>query len=357
MCTRGGKFVSALASWPFPEHPFRTAGDGFDQTPGASHTARPMSLIPGHLHFVWIGETLPLFARLAIQSALTRSPLMRATLWASGDLERDPEVQALRSNERFMLARLDESTLMRDAASTLPLDVLARALAALKTPAARANLARLLLLAQHGGIYLDTDTTTLRDLAPLCALSAFAGLERVIWPLDKRYGIRPYRLIGGPLRGLVRNWCARSASGVSKFQKIERFYPTALNNAVLGFAPNHPFLTAALTRVAELSDEEQLKRYRLGTHLLQETYAACGKQLGVHALAPSAFYPLGPEISRQYFRAQPDITSFAAQVLTPETYLVHWYASVSELLAYDRARILSEREQTLFARLNSEYVA
>ena len=38
--------------------------------------------------------------------------------------------------------------------------------------------ARLDVLIQHGGIYLDTDVEVLKDLSPLCANQAFIGFER-----------------------------------------------------------------------------------------------------------------------------------------------------------------------------------
>jgi hypothetical protein len=311
--------------------------------------------IPQHFHFIWIGAQLPFFARMAIESALQCTPDARATLWASEDLSRDAHTQALLRSGRFVHTKLDQEALFKDAPTELPLDALAHAYANLSAPAARANIARLLVLAQYGGIYLDTDTTTLRDLAPLFALPAFCGLERVIWPLEKRYGLHPYRVIGGPLRGLVRNACARMAGGVRAFRRVERFYPTALNNAVFGFPARHPFLTAILTRISELPEEEQLRRYRLGTHLLQETFAALGAELGVVALPPSAFYPLGPEISRHYFRVRDDVASLSQEVIGPDTYLIHWYASVSELNDYDAARVNRERDQTLFAHVTARY--
>jgi len=43
-------------------------------------------------------------------------------------------------------------------------------------------------------------------------------------------------------------------------------------------------------------------------------------------LPPSAFFPLGPEISEHWFRLRPRVE--LDEVVAPETYLVHWYASV-----------------------------
>lgn len=307
--------------------------------------------IPAHLHFIWIGPSLPWFAKLAVQSALEHVPDARVSLWATHDLGADPHVLGLRRNERFDVQALDSRTLFADAPSSLPLTLLSQLFETLSQPAARANIARLLVLARFGGVYLDTDTVTLRDLAPLYSLGAFSGLEHVVWPLEKRYGIHAYRVLGGPLKGLIRNACARVPGGERVFERLAPLYDTAANNAVLGFSAGHPFLLEALERVAQLSEEERTRRYRLGTHLLQEMLARRGDALGVKQLPPPYFYPLGPEISRQYFKVRSGAGQAAAAILKPETHVVHWYASVSELLQYDEARVLKEREQTVFASI------
>ena len=306
--------------------------------------------VPAHLHFVWIGKSLPLFSQLAMESALSACSGARLTLWHTDPL--DPASQAaLPRSDRFELAKLDSAALFDGADASMPVALLERLFSTLTQPAARANLARLLLLSRHGGVYLDTDTITVRDLAPLYPLGAFCGLEHVIWPLEKRYAISPYRVLGGPLRGVVRDLCARLPHGERVFAKLARAYPLAANNAVLGFTARHPFLRHMLEHVSRLAPEELTRRYRLGTHLLQESLASVGEKLGVHALSPEHFYPLGPVISHQYFRPRTDLESDLARIVTRDTYLVHWYASVSELLAYDAERMKRERDLMVFARL------
>jgi hypothetical protein len=306
--------------------------------------------IPARLHFVWIGKSLPLFAQLAMESALSACPGARLTLWHTDSLDAESQ-KALPRDGRFELAVLDRSALFDGADASLPISLLERLFATLTQPAARANLARLLLLSRHGGVYLDTDTITVRDLAPLYPLGAFCGLEHVIWPLKKRYGISPYRVIGGPVRGVVRDLCARLPRGERLFHALGRAYPLAANNAVLGFTAHHPFLRHMLEHVSRLAPEELTRRYRLGTHLLQESLASVGEKLSVHTLSPEHFYPLGPVISHQYFRPRTKLDADLAHIVTSETYLVHWYASVSELVAYDEGRMKRERDLTVFARL------
>jgi hypothetical protein len=76
----------------------------------------------------------------------------------------------------------------------------------------------------------------------------------------------------------------------------------------------------------ELPAEKQLRRYALGTHLLQRTLREKPSAQAVVVHPQAAFYPLGPELSEHWFRLQRRIQ--LDEVLTPETYVVHWYASV-----------------------------
>lgn len=310
--------------------------------------------IPSHAHFIWIGPQLPWFAGLAIRTALRAWPEARVTLWATHDLARDAQVTLLRDDARFELTRLDEQGLFDGADRALPVDMLARLFAELSQPAARANIARLLILARFGGVYLDTDTVTLRPLTPLLARGAFCGLEHVVWPISRR-GHRVYRVLGGPAREVVRYACAMLPLGEVLFERVSPWYDTAANNAVLGCSPGHPFVVQALRYVESLSESERRLRYRLGTHLLQHALDTWGATYDVSVLPPAHFYPLGPQISRQYFRPRSSASLDLAlrHVVRPETYVIHWYASVSELAPYDEARARAERDRTLFGRITA----
>jgi hypothetical protein len=304
-------------------------------------------VIPAHLHFVWMGGTLPLFVQLAMASALRATPGARLTLWHDAELHRDT-LGRLRDEPRVELAVMNAGALFEGLGTS---ELLGELFTTLREPAARSNLARLAVLAKHGGVYLDADTLTVRDLTPLFALDAFCGLEHVVWPLERRYAISPYRIVGGPLRGLVRDACAQLPAGELVFAKLARLYPLAANNAVLGFTARHPFLLGMLERLGDVEAAERRRRYRLGTHLLQQCLAESGARHAVHELAPRWFYPLGPELSRQYFRRRHLLAAALARIITDDTHVVHWYGSLAELGAYDEARIHSERHHTIFGAL------
>jgi hypothetical protein len=300
-----------------------------------------------------MGGSLPLFVRLAMASALRCTPAARLTLWHDGALSR-AELGRLRDESRVELAVID--TLFEGPPLGAPAGLLAEVYATLREPAARSNLVRLVALAKHGGVYLDADTLTVRDLSPLLALDAFCGLEHVVWPRDKRRSLSLYRVLGGPLRGLVRDACASLPDGDLLFAKLADHYALAANNAVLGFTAHHPFLLHMLACLSDLDGAERLRRYGLGTHLLQQALQEVGPRFGVHTLAPSAFYPLGPELSRLYFRERHALGAAFDRIVTGDTYLVHWYGSLAELAAYDEARIREERDRTIFGALCARYL-
>lgn len=311
-----------------------------------------MTPVPALLHFVWYGRSLPWFAALAVESALRACPSAQAILWTGDTLEGDAQLASLRAQPRFTLRALPEpGALLDDPDDATTAALLTALLHALPSPAARANLMRLVILARYGGVYLDTDTLTLRDLAALLPGGAFCGVEHVVWPLEKRQRAPLYPIVGGAWRELARAVCARVPRGEALFAHVAPLFFEAANNAVIGAPARHPLIMRMLTLVGALSAEERMRRYRLGTHLLQQALAQDALSPTMRTLPPSAFYPLGPELSRQYFRHRRDVEAALARIVSPETYLVHWYASVSALGRYDEARVRVERERSVFAAL------
>jgi len=320
------------------------------------------SRIPNHFHFVWLGSRFPLVNQLAIESVLLRCEGAKATLWHTDDLSSETEFDVLRRRPGFFAQRLDARRLRDEleAASAVDetrfdLEDLVATFEALTEPAGRANVARLVILWRHGGVYLDLDTLTLRDFAALREHRGFIGRERIIWPHGSRDRLL-YRLVTGQLMGLARNTCARWRVGLRVFPKMEGAYPLALNNAMMGFEPRHPFLAEALGRISEIDTEERRRRYRLGTHLVQEVMRGRDWGLSVRRLPPGACYPLGPVMSRHYFTPLADLGRVADRLLGSST-AVHWYASLAELSTFDQAAIEGDADRTLFGRLCAAVLA
>jgi hypothetical protein len=209
----------------------------------------------------------------------------------------------------------------------------------LSQPAARSNILRAAILARHGGVYLDTDILCLRPFAPLLTAGALCGQERIVLPARVVRSRRPSTWFAAGARLLAREICRQAPAGYRFFSKIERFYPLAVNNAVLGAEPEHPFVRGLLQRMVRVPFKEQERRFRLGTHLLEDAVAqACPGEVEVHP--PSRFYPLAPEISHHYFRLWPRLN--ASSIIPNDTVLAHWYASV--------------RTKDLAPKINAEYV-
>jgi hypothetical protein len=311
-------------------------------------------LIPLTAHFVWLGRKLPWVYVLGVLSAARRGGFERVILHHADELEAGPNRVELEAEPRVELQRLDPLPLLEATGGVNLVDCYRDLVA----PASRVNLIRLGLLTERGGVYLDTDTVTLGSFAELAAGGGvFCGQERLVFPGSLGGGWAS-RLRPGPLvRTVARDLMRRAPSGYRLFRRVERFYPTAANNAVLGAEAQHPFLRALLDQALALPRERRRARYAFGTHLLQAAIAEW-RGPGLRVLAPAFFYPLGPEISEHWFRARAGVR--LEDVLGPETLLVHWYASVRterHVAVIDRAFTRVHAGDQLFSALAERALA
>jgi len=266
---------------------------------------------------------MPWIYTLALRSALRRAELDRVVLHHSHDLSEMPFWSALSATPKLELRRLDAFAVLE---CCRPYGArLVDLYRALSDPRAQANVLRVALLYAEGGVYLDTDTLTVRSLADLCERGGvFCGVERLVFPADVRLA-RPFAFTAAMLRTVARDTMRRLPRGWRWFRRVEHLYPSAVNNAILGAEPKHGFLAELLERMLAVPESRRRVRYELGTTLLQRAVAAYrGSELRVYP--PPVFYPLAPEISQHWFRRTNAQDVF--EVLTPETRVVHWYASV-----------------------------
>jgi hypothetical protein len=312
--------------------------------------------IPNHFIFVWYGSRLPAFASIAIRSALTSNPGSTATLLHDDTFKPNTEVWSLESRG-LVCERISIETLLTQAqaiAPSLDVDALYAVYRQLTAPAARSNLVRILALYCQGGVYLDTDTLTIRDLAPLRDSGAFCGQERVLWPAGRRKtSLKAITL------GEVRRLCAAIPYAYRANQRLFSHYSLAENNAVMGARRGHPFLLHLLEGVLSVPKNRITKRFILGTHLLQQQLASfqpAHEQDTVIVLPPDYFYPVGPMISRHYFAHYASARKVADELLTPNTFVIHWYASVAQLDKRDHNFILKNAEHEVFSCLCREFL-
>jgi hypothetical protein len=205
-------------------------------------------------------------------------------------------------------------------------------------------------------VYLDFDTLTVQDLGDLRrAHRGFCGLEHLTEPAS--LASQP-AVVREPLRWArqrYRSWCATRSNGVAAFRRAAFFYPRAVNNAVLGSVPDNPALARLLEQAAALPEKLRARRFVLGTHLLQKvTQNRSSPDLTV--LNPEVFYPLGPKLSRHWFL--PGSAARLDQYLTPQTAVVHWYASNErDVGGIDQQWVADHRDSIAFAALADRVTA
>ncbi len=309
-------------------------------------------------HFVWFGPQFPQFAHIAIASALKHNPDAQAILWHGPELHIDATLQRLQTRglQCHVIDFDSLSTQAKELGAKFDIETLREIYRDLSAPAARSNLVRLLAIFVHGGIYLDTDTLTLKNLDSLRQEGGFCGLEHILWPSGmSKTNVRALALAE------LRRVCASFALGSTIHRFLLPLYSQAANNAVLGFRKNHPFGGKILQAATQVPKADWAKRFRFGTHLLQRGLQEFnGKELQLNeriaVLAPHYFYPLGPVISRHYFRKTKQVEEDAQKLLSPETHVIHWYASVAQLNQRGFDHILSHRKSEVYSHLCAPYL-
>jgi len=299
----------------------------------------PMS-IPARVHFCWIGARLPWAYVFAVLSAAERGGLPEVTLNHTDPLEDCAETRALTGAAGVTLRRIDPTAYLAEAGDALGVGVgLALLYGRIASPVMRTDLLRAAILYRQGGIYLDLDTITVASLAPLLDTPQFVGHEYIVWPHFVRTSRSPARWARSLALDLMRKTMRHAAHGWKGFRRIERLYYRGLNNAVMGAEPNSVLFARYLRAMLIVTPDRLLEAYALGPDLLQDMVGA-GQTDDLTIHSPQVFYPLPPEISEHWFRASRTVK--LDRVLSAETRVVHWYASV--------------RTKTRVAQINPAYV-
>jgi mannosyltransferase OCH1-like enzyme len=308
--------------------------------------------IPARVHFCWIGASLPWAYVFAILSAAERSELPEVILHHTDLLQDGAELQALNRTPGVRLSRIDPVACLTEAGERLEVgDALVALYRGLESPVVRADILRAAILYLQGGIYLDLDTITIQSLLPLLGASQFVGSEFIVWPHAVRASRSPFvwgrHLTLDVLRKLLR----RLPNGWRMFRRVERFYFRGVNNAVMGAAENSPFLAEYLRAMLAVAPERRALAYALGPDLLQEVVDGYGADDLIVA-EPRVFYPLPPRISEQWFRIARGTR--LGGVLSADTLVVHWYASVrtkARVALIDPAYVRAHRDSQLYSAL------
>ena len=176
---------------------------------------------------------------------------------------------------------------------------------------------------------MDTDTITTKPLDSLREYNGFCGLEPVALPANLYQSKNPLQWTLAGIRLGFRQVLAHTPRGFQFFRKIEPFYPSAVNNAILGSKAQNPFIGAAFRAILNMDAKTRTQQFRLGTHLLQKlTHNHSSENMQV--LPSEFFFPLGPEISNHWFRK--NSAKNLHKLILPNTHVIHWYHSVENRL-------------------------
>ena len=313
--------------------------------------------IPARAHFCWIGTRLPWACAFAVLSAAKRSELAEIVLHHTDVLDEDAALTALKQTPRVQLSRVDPVAYLTQAGQKLGAgDGLAIIYRRLTNPAARIDVLRAAILYLEGGLYLDMDTITTSSLLPLLDTRQFVGCELIIWPHSARTSRSPASWARSLTLDLIRKLMRRTPHGWKMFRLVENFCYRGINNAVMGAEAISPLFEDYLRAMLTVPPERQGQPYALGPDLLQEAIDRYGRDdLTIHE--PHVFYPLPPEISEHWFRIGRNVRLDA--VLSAETRVVHWYASVrtkSRVALIDPDYVRTHRENQLFSALAWECI-
>lgn len=280
--------------------------------------------IPNTAHFIWLGTEFPFMHVLSIYSCAQKGGFDKVILHLSDDISSSLYWNTLKNIPNLEIKKIEPERLF----SRLDIDSkkLFYVYNKLTQPAAKSNILRLAILAVYGGVYLDTDTITIKSFDELrISFQLFFGLEKIIYPMHIKNSRNIIAHVKAFFKGIIRDLCRRSKSGWKYFKKIEKFYYTAPNNAVIGSEPSHPFIIDMINKIILMDDSLKFKRYALGTHLLQKEYID-NPDSSVKALDCDYFFPVGPEVSQHWF--SDSTTATTQELLADRTVSVHWYASV-----------------------------
>ncbi|MEL6445919.1 MAG: glycosyltransferase [Bacteroidota bacterium] len=323
--------------------------------------------IPALGHFVWLGPRLSVLGYLSVRSALDRGGFEAIRLHHDVPaLADDPLVQDLQRYPTFELLPIAPEDFLKgeglegedDALTIAHRQEVARRYHLLGPMTSRANVLRLLVLWRDGGVYLDTDAITLRDLAPVRqGFQGFAGLERVAMTTAVVNGYNPFQWAKAGWLNLVREGIRRfSGNAGAAFRRIEHWFTLAPNNAILGATPGNATVARFLREAATMPEAQALTRKQIGPRLLERLLGTDGVP-DFRMLPPDAFYPLPPEVCWDYVRDDPQHR--LGDRPTPTAYVAHLYDSVlSRWLRgpLDAAHFEATRGRTMLARMVEPYL-
>jgi hypothetical protein len=311
-------------------------------------------MIPNRVFFIWFGNKLPLATGLAILSTKqVQNPDETILYIESEEGEMCGEgYDLIKDVSGITFKKIDES-IFADLGDN---GICSHLYKLLKKPVSKTNLLRYALLYKQGGVYLDTDIITVKPWNDLLQYKGFCGLEPVAFPQKLYASKNPLFYLFAWIRFFWRLLCVYLPHGEQIFRPTEKLFSLSANGAILGSEPGNKFFAEAFVEINKMSKEEQLKHYRLGTHIMQKVTKNKTSE-NMQMFPPEYFYPVGPDISVHLFRK--GSASRLNKIILPQTRIIHWYNSVEK--KYLRQQLnkkwLEEHPTSAFARLSQDIMA
>lgn len=307
-------------------------------------------MVPHHFHLIWIGRNFPFVNRLAVESILQTNPGSRVTIHYENPPS-NADWQALQSKAEFRPLSLPDLLGALPASMKAVIPVLEGISSGY--PAGRSNILRYLILYREGGIYIDFDTLTVRNYAPLLSHPAFIGEEAVFRYDDDRVsgrfkpGIIPHGILFG-MSYYLSLWNCRFLRDSSAWNRVNRalmgmWSDRKLNNAVLGSEAGNAFFASAIDSIPRTDPKI---KYALGPILMNRTWDG-GIDPPMRRLDSDHFYFIPPSQTYRFFYGP-------APALPENAYSMHWCSSNHKDLAagLTRENLGKETENpTLFHKL------
>jgi hypothetical protein len=279
-------------------------------------------MIPNRVFFIWFGKELPWTTGLAMLSVKQVQNPEEIVLYVDSEISGDgydlikgvPGIE-LKKIEDSLFCGLNDNGLIGNLFHNF------------KKLASKSDLLRYVLVYKFGGVYLDADTIAVKSWNDLLQYKGFCGLEAVTFPGDMYSSSNPIPYLLAGIRYLWRLLCARLPQGWRLFRPTEKLFRHCVNEAILGSEPGNKIVESFFTKISELKEKDFSMPACVGPHIVQKATGNKSSE-NMEALPSAYFYPLGPDISLQYFRK--GSAKMLNKILYPQTRIVHWYNNVEK---------------------------
>ncbi len=289
--------------------------------------------IPRNFFFYWSGQDFLFVHLLTIRSLLRTNPMARCEVHCRVEPVDNPHWETLKGLTGLRIVRVDFPELCRRVGVEIgDIDVCTNA-NILENH--RSDIFRYLILACHGGIYVDFDTVILKDLNPLLETEFFIGYQQYAGKVVLNGGI-----MGAVADSAALRLCLSEMR--SRLKHTDRLSWIALGPELLSEAfIRHRVGAGPALKILGLAAERRWPSWisRGLTHWV--------KRPGLtYELYPAHyFYPFPWYRAKEIFQERTD---------GPEAYALHYWSSVNHEIIRDIDQLYLQDSPSLFARILSK---